>query len=174
MRRPRLSELQVGLLTIGLIVVFVYFAFTKANPFANPYELQATFRDARSIGMGAPVRIAGVEVGKVTKLESNGDGAATVTMELRDDALPLHRGRQAEDPAADPARGQLLRGHPARARRRLPRSTTAPRSPLTQTATSVSLPEILAVLTTDTRERPPDAPRGVRDRRRSATAARRA
>ena len=150
MRRPRLSGLQVGLLTIGLVVVFVFFAVTKTNPFANPYELQATFRDARSIGMGAPVRIAGVEVGKVTKLESNGDGAATVTMELRDDALPLHRDARLKIRPRILLEGNyfvdIQPGTPS-----APTLDDGSTVPLTQTATSVSLPEILAVLTTDTR-----------------------
>ena len=150
MRRPRLSGLQVGLLTIGLVVVFVFFAVTKTNPFANPYELQATFRDARSIGMGAPVRIAGVEVGKVTKLESNGDGAATVTMELRDDALPLHRDARLKIRPRILLEGNyfvdIQPGTPS-----APTLDDGSTVPLTQTATSVSLPEILSVLTTDTR-----------------------
>ena len=98
----------------------------------------------------SPVRIAGVEVGKVTTLEANGDGAATVTMELRDDALPLHR-----DAALKIRPRILLEGNYFVDIQ--PGSPSAPRLddgstvPITQTATSVSLPEILAVLTTDTR-----------------------
>jgi phospholipid/cholesterol/gamma-HCH transport system substrate-binding protein len=151
MRRRSLSELQVGLLVIGLFVVFVYFAFTKANPFANPYELRATFRDARSIGMGAPVRIAGVEVGKVTKIEANGDGAATVTMELSDDALPLHRDARLKIRPRILLEGNyfvdIQPGTPS-----APQLDDGSTVPVTQTATAVSLPEILATLTTDTRD----------------------
>ena len=101
--------------------------------------------------MGSPVRIAGVDVGKVTKLETNGDGAATVTMELRDDALPLHR-----TPTLKIRPRILLEGNyfvdiqPGHAVAP-PCSTTAEPSPITQTATAVPLPEILSTLTTDTR-----------------------
>ena len=100
--------------------------------------------------MGAPVRIAGVEVGKVTKLESNGDGAATVTMELRDDALPLHRDATLKIRPRILLEGNyfvdIQPGTPS-----APRLDDGSTVPATQTATSVSLPEILAVLTTDTR-----------------------
>jgi len=75
----------------GLIAALILLAYTKFNPFSNPYELHAGFNDARNIGVGAQVRIAGVEVGRVSGLEANGEGAATVTMELNDDALPIHR-----------------------------------------------------------------------------------
>jgi phospholipid/cholesterol/gamma-HCH transport system substrate-binding protein len=150
MRRRRLSELQVGLLTIALLVVLVYFAFSKANPFANPYELRATFREARSIGVGAPVRIAGVEVGRVSKLESNGDGAATVTMELGDDALPLHQDARLKIRPRILLEGNyfvdIQPGTPS-----APQLEDGDTVPMTQTATAVSLPEVLSLLTTDTR-----------------------
>ena len=148
--RRRLSELQVGLLVIGLVVVFVWFAFSKANPFASPYELRASFRDARSIGVGAPVRIAGVEVGKVAKVESNGDGAATVTMELRDDALPLHRDARLKIRPRILLEGNyfvdIQPGTPS-----APRLEDGSTVPAAQTATAVSLPDVLSALTTDTR-----------------------
>ena len=68
------------------------FAFTKFNPFANPYELTAVFDDANNLKPNSPVRIAGVEVGKVTKVEAveEGKGAAKVTMEIEDKGLPIH------------------------------------------------------------------------------------
>ena len=150
MRRRRLSELQVGLLTLGLIVVLIYFAFTRVNPFANPYELRASFRDARSIGNGAPVRMAGVEVGEVSRLEANGEGSATVTMKLRDDALPLHQDARLRIRPRILLEGNyfvdLQPGTPS-----VPELRDGSTVPVTQTSTSVSLPEVLALLTTDTR-----------------------
>ena len=49
-------------------------------------------RDAQNLKPGSPVRVAGVEVGKVTKVEAadEDEPAARVTMQLRDDALPVH------------------------------------------------------------------------------------
>ena len=34
-----MSAFRAGVLTLVVIVVAAYFGFTKANPFANPYEL---------------------------------------------------------------------------------------------------------------------------------------
>ena len=42
--------------------------------------------------MNSPVRIAGVEVGKVSKVEPAAEGstASVITMKIKDEALPLH------------------------------------------------------------------------------------
>ena len=64
-----MSTFKAGILAITVLVLLAYFGFTKANPFANPYELKAMFRDVESLKPRSPVRIAGVEVGKVTKVE---------------------------------------------------------------------------------------------------------
>ncbi len=94
-RRPGeggMSAFMAGLLTLLLIAVGSYFGFTKANPFASPYRLEAVFRNASSIKPESPVRIAGVDVGKVKKVETidPATGAARLTMELEDDGLPVH------------------------------------------------------------------------------------
>ena len=87
-----MSTFKAGVLALSTLLLLAYFGFTKANPFSNPYELHAVFRNAQSLKPRSPVRIAGVEVGKVTKIESSGDGdpTARVKMELKDEALPLH------------------------------------------------------------------------------------
>jgi len=94
-RRPGeggISPFKAGLLAIVLIAVGSYFGFTKANPFASPYELQAVFENASSIKSDSPVRIAGVDVGKVKKVETIDPetGAARLTMELEESGLPIH------------------------------------------------------------------------------------
>ena len=70
-----------------------YFGFTKSNPFANPYEFKAVFNDVNNLKPKSPVRIAGVEVGKVKKVEpvESGKGAAEVTMEMQDKGLPIKK-----------------------------------------------------------------------------------
>ena len=75
-----------------LIAVFGWFGFTKANPFADLYELEALMRTANGLAPRAPVRIAGVEVGKVKKVEPLGpdSGGARVTMEIERRGLPIH------------------------------------------------------------------------------------
>src|SRR3954468_2231789 len=84
-----MTPFRAGLIAIVLIAVFAFFGFTKLNPFANPYELKAAFATANNLKPKSPVRIAGVDVGKVTKVErvKDGSGGADVTMEIKDKAL---------------------------------------------------------------------------------------
>jgi phospholipid/cholesterol/gamma-HCH transport system substrate-binding protein len=91
-RRRRLTPFQSGLIAIVIIVIATYFSFAKNIPFSGPFQLKAVFANGENIGVRSPVRIAGVEVGKVTKVEpASGDSSATeVTMELEDKALPIH------------------------------------------------------------------------------------
>jgi phospholipid/cholesterol/gamma-HCH transport system substrate-binding protein len=147
-----MSVFKAGVLAVVVLVVATYFGFTKANPFANPYELQAVVRDAQNLKQGAPVRIAGVDVGRVTKVEAAEDGqaAATVKMELRDDALPIH-----EDATLDIRSRILLEGNFFVDLK--PGSPSAPHFesgdtiPITRTTASVTLPDILSVLQSDVR-----------------------
>jgi phospholipid/cholesterol/gamma-HCH transport system substrate-binding protein len=64
------NAFRAGLLAIVVIVLFAFFGFTRTNPFATPYELRAVFDDARNLATGSPVRIAGVAVGQVTRVEA--------------------------------------------------------------------------------------------------------
>ncbi|HEX6582307.1 MAG TPA: MlaD family protein [Thermoleophilaceae bacterium] len=90
-RSNGMSTFRAGILALVLVVLGTYFGFSKANPFANPYEFKAVFNDVNNLKPNSPVRIAGVEVGKVKKVEpvTDGRGAAEVTMELEDKALPI-------------------------------------------------------------------------------------
>jgi virulence factor Mce-like protein len=91
-RGNRLSPFVVGLVAIVLISAITYVGFTKSIPFVgNPYEVQASFRDTSGLSVNAPVRIAGVEVGKVASVEHTAPGAqsATVTMNIEDNGRPL-------------------------------------------------------------------------------------
>jgi virulence factor Mce-like protein len=89
-----LSYTTVALITIALAVVGTFLAFTKRNPFKERFEINATVANANQIKPGTSfVRIAGVNVGKVTKVEHLGKGepAAKITMELSDAARPVHK-----------------------------------------------------------------------------------
>jgi phospholipid/cholesterol/gamma-HCH transport system substrate-binding protein len=90
-RSNGMSPFRAGVLALVLVGLFTYFGFTKANPFANPYEFRAVFNDVNNLKPKSPVRIAGVDVGKVVKVEpvTDGKGAAEVTMELEDKGLPI-------------------------------------------------------------------------------------
>ncbi|HEX6652220.1 MAG TPA: MlaD family protein [Thermoleophilaceae bacterium] len=145
-----MSTFKAGVLAVTTLLLLAYFGFSKANPFSNPYELHALFRNVQNLKPRSPVRIAGVEVGKVTKVEPKDGGAADVTMELKDDALPIHEDARAQIRSriflegnffidvkpGSPSTGDLKDG-----------STL----PITQTASNVTLPDILDVLNSDVR-----------------------
>ncbi len=88
-----MSPFRAGVLAIVVISVFAYFGFSKDIPFTRPYEVKAVFSNAQNVGKGSPVRIAGVEVGKVSKVDAaDGDAEATVvTMKINKNGLPIHK-----------------------------------------------------------------------------------
>ncbi len=143
-----MSPFKVGAITLVAIVLIAYFGLTRTNPFANPYELRAVFRDASTLQSGAPVRIAGVQVGKVTKVEGVDGRAAEVTMQLRDDALPLHRDARLKLRPRILLEGNMFvdlqPGSPSA--HELDDGDTVP---MDHTATAVKLPEVLSVLQQD-------------------------
>jgi phospholipid/cholesterol/gamma-HCH transport system substrate-binding protein len=145
-----MSIFKAGVLALTTILLLTYFGFTKTNPFSNPYELHATFRNAQNLKPRSPVRIAGVEVGKVTKVEPKDGGAADVTMQLKDDALPVHDDARAQIRSRIFLEGNFFvdikPGSPSAGD--LDDGSTLP---ITQTASAVTLPDILDVLNSDVR-----------------------
>src|SRR6476646_5719447 len=88
--RRGMSKVVAGVLTTAVVLVGLFIAF-NGIPFRSGYELKAVFADTANVGLRSPVRIAGVDVGKVTKVEAAGEDstATVVTMELDDEALPI-------------------------------------------------------------------------------------
>jgi phospholipid/cholesterol/gamma-HCH transport system substrate-binding protein len=88
-----MTNFRAGLLALLVLALGAYFGFTKANPFANPFEFRAVFNDVSNLKQNSPVRIAGVDVGKVKAVEpvEGGRGTASVTIEMKDEGLPLKR-----------------------------------------------------------------------------------
>jgi phospholipid/cholesterol/gamma-HCH transport system substrate-binding protein len=111
----RLPNWLIGLLAIVLIAIGSYFAFTKELPWGDAYEVKAVFTTAQNIRVDSPVRIAGVDVGKVTEVEhvsseeeqllaagdegvsgavaanapGSSEAAAIVTMEISEEGRPI-------------------------------------------------------------------------------------
>ncbi len=88
------ANFKVGAIVLVVFAVLIYFGFTKSNPFASHFEVQAAFDDIVTLKAGAPVRIAGVNVGKVTKVEAPDDASrrgALVTLRIDDNGLPVHK-----------------------------------------------------------------------------------
>jgi len=86
-----MTGFRAGVIALVVLGLFTYFGATKQNPFATPYELHAVFDSVNRLKERSPVRIAGVNVGKVTKVEPLGDGSgkARVTMEIDESGLPI-------------------------------------------------------------------------------------
>jgi ABC-type transporter Mla subunit MlaD len=98
-----MSTFAAGAIGIVVVVVFSYLAYTKfANPFASKYTLNATFANANGLQPGSFVRIAGVNVGTVSKVspepgckpsskDQSACKAAEVSMTIQNQGLPIHR-----------------------------------------------------------------------------------
>lgn len=96
--RQGMSYFAAGLLALTLIAIGTYLGFTKSIPFRSYYEVGAVFRTANNVKPGSFVRIAGVNVGKVTevKRDSGDDQAALVMMRIDDRGLPIHKDATAQ------------------------------------------------------------------------------
>jgi ABC-type transporter Mla subunit MlaD len=88
-RPQRVSNFAAGLLFIAATFCACWLAF-KGAPWKDSWELRAVVRQATELGPRSPVRIAGVEVGKVKEVEAGEGGTSVVTLALEDDALPIH------------------------------------------------------------------------------------
>ena len=139
-----------GVLAIVVIAIGTYLGFTKDIPFTRGYEVKAIVASAPELHGNSPVRIAGVNVGKVKRVERGPGSTVVVTMEIRDDARPIHR-----DATLKVRPRIFLEGNffvdltPGTAR--APELEDGDTIPLAQTAVPVQLDEILGVLTSDTR-----------------------
>jgi phospholipid/cholesterol/gamma-HCH transport system substrate-binding protein len=148
-----LTALQVGLIALLLIAVVTFLAFTKDIPFTKPYELKARFENAPPILKNQAVRIAGVEVGKVSAVEPvSGDSPAiTVTMKLKDEALPIHRDARIKVRPRIFFEGNLFFDiHPGTPG--APEVDSGETIPASQTSAPVQIDQILGTLQSDTRE----------------------
>ena len=89
---PRLSPFAAGAIAIVVIGILVYLGFTKDIPFTRPYEVNAVFTSSNGLRPDSPVRIAGVDVGKVKRIEAQeGTDNTVVTMAIDEEGLPLHK-----------------------------------------------------------------------------------
>ena len=83
--------LRAALIAAVLIGVFTVGVFTKTNPFSSPFEMRGVFTSANQLKKGSAVRIAGLDVGKVTKVEGGPGSTAVVTMQIDRESGRLHR-----------------------------------------------------------------------------------
>jgi virulence factor Mce-like protein len=143
--------LTAGLVGLVLCAIGLYFAQTKEWPFRDRFELKAAFRSSNGLHPGSPVRMAGVNVGKVTGTEPAGGGAALVTMRIDKAGLPIHRDARLKIRPRLFLEGNFFVDVQ-------PGSPSAPTLgdgdvlPVQQTSTPVQLDQVLDVLDHDTRD----------------------
>lgn len=94
-----------ALILIALVIIGTYLAWTKSIPFESHFELKAVFQNAVNIRKDSPVRIAGVNVGKVESVRSVCSTGETdncqsdyseVTFTVDDNGQPVHSDAQVE------------------------------------------------------------------------------
>ncbi len=93
-RKQRLSRFGAGLVAIVLVTASSTVGWFRLNPFERNHTVRAEFAQVSNLAPRSPVRIAGVEVGKVTKVEQRDGGGGRVTMKLKPSAMPLHADAQ--------------------------------------------------------------------------------
>ncbi len=154
MRRHQTRDpFKVGLAVLIVGALISYFGLTRTNPFHNGYEVKATFASVLSNGVhpGSPVRVAGVNVGKVKAVERGAGQTVDVTMEITDAGRPIHRD------ATIKARPRIfLEGNYFLEIK--PGTSTAPeldsggKIPLSQTAIPVQFDELVSTFSAPTRQ----------------------
>jgi len=152
-RRRSINPALAGLLTLVLLAVATYLAFTKQVPFRSHFEVDAVVRNAPALRTGSLVRIAGVNVGKVQSIEAvpGAQPAARLRLRVSEGGLPLHRD------ATVKVRPQLFfegnffvdlsPGSPSE-----PEMEDGDTIPVNQTASAVQIDQVLGVLQNDTRQ----------------------
>ena len=140
-----ISPWVFGLIILIIIGVLSVLAYTKDLPFtSHGYEVTATFENATTLRADSPVRIAGVNVGKVTSVEADGN-AAKVTFTVDDEGRPIHTDAEVQIRPRLFLEGNffldLFPGSPS-----APELESGGDIPITNTSTSVQLDEVLTAL----------------------------
>ena len=149
-RRRRFSPFAAGVIALVLIAISCYLAFGGRAPWHRDHLVKAVLKSGNELGSRSPVRIAGVEVGKVKKIERGPGSTAIVTMAIEKPGLPLHRDATLKVRPRLFLEGNffidLRPGTPSAPI--LPEGGTIP---LSQTATPVQLDQVLTALQAGTR-----------------------
>lgn len=150
--RTGANPVTVGVVALLVILLACYMAFRKDNPLTTSFKLQAVFQTSNGVRANMPVRIAGVDVGKVTGVSAqNGTQASVVEMEIDEEGLPIHKDAELKIRPRIFLEGnyfvELSPGTPGQ-----PSLGTGDTVPLTQTATPVQLDQVLTSLQQSTRE----------------------
>ena len=86
-----LSPVKASLVGIVVLLAVSYLVFTKQLPFTHHYTINAIVQSSNLLADGSPVRIGGVDVGKVTSVGRYRDTSlGEVTMQVDDAGRPIH------------------------------------------------------------------------------------
>ena len=147
----RRSNTTIGLIALAVLAVVVYLGWTKEIPLRSHYEVKAAFETSNNLRTGSPVRIAGVEVGKVTGVERRGPRRRDRDDADRRQGPAVHADATAKIRPRIFLEGNffvdLTAGTPS-----APELDDGATIPVQQTATPVQLDEVLTALQSDTRE----------------------
>jgi phospholipid/cholesterol/gamma-HCH transport system substrate-binding protein len=150
-RKPRgFNRVTLGAILLAIVAAGSYLAVTKELPFTSHYEVKAVFENAANIRKNSPVRIAGVNVGKVVSTKSVGN-ATEVTFTVDDEGRPVRADSTAKIRPRIFLEGNffidLRPGTPSS-----PELADNGVIPIAQTSTAVQLDEILTSLQAPSRE----------------------
>jgi phospholipid/cholesterol/gamma-HCH transport system substrate-binding protein len=161
--RGRVSTVRAGTLTIFILIIGVFLAFTKSLPWQQPFEFSAVFQTGNNLRLDSPVRIAGVNVGKVTKVERAKDSQLVkVTMTLDDQGQPIHKDATAMIRSRIFLEGNFFVDlHPGTPGAPIVKDGNT--LPVTQTSTPVQLDQLLTALQTNDRAYLQDLLKGFGD-----------
>ena len=141
----RPSNAAIAIIFILVFTVGPYLAFTKHVPFTGyGYTLNATFSNGVNISTNSPVRIAGVDVGKVISVSRDGDNTK-VTFTVDGKGRPIHDDAFAEIKPRIFLEGNffvdLKPGSPS-----APEFDSGGTIPVSHTSTAIQLDQILTAL----------------------------
>ncbi len=152
--RTGANPVTVGLLVLLLAAIVVYAGFSKHVPFTHGFRVKAVFTNANNVRPNSPVRIAGVNIGKVTKIQAykGGDGnMSLVTMEIDKAGLPIHKDATLKVRPRIFLEGNefvdMSPGTPS-----APTIDDGDTIPSTQTSAPVQFDQVLSALQSDTRD----------------------
>ena len=150
--RGRINPVRAGAIALLIITVATWLAFTKQLPWRDPFQFHAVFQTSNNLRLDSPVRIAGVNVGKVVKVDrKEGTDLTEVTMEVDKTGLPIHKDATARIRSRIFLEGnffvELSPGTPS-----ADTIDDGDTIPVTQTSTPVQLDQLLTALQTNDRE----------------------
>jgi len=153
-RKPRLSDFALGAIVLTVVLLVTALAFKKEIPLRHHYKVDAIFATSNNVKPNSKVRIAGINVGKVTAVKKatvGGHPATLVEMRIDNSGLPLHTDATAKIRPRLFLEGNffvdLSPGSPS-----APLLKDGGTIPVTQTAAPVQWDQLFSALQRDTRK----------------------